>query len=72
MSGMEQTGKMKNPTITSFVIRSLRGETLRKSASFTLKNQPQPDIFFRKLTETDDIEAYLTTFEWLVMSANLE
>ena len=34
--------------------------------------QPQPDIFFRKLTEADDIEAYLTTFELLVTSASLD
>ena len=34
--------------------------------------QSLPDIAFRRLTESDDIEAYLTTFERLVTSANLE
>ena len=32
----------------------------------------QPNIYFRKLTEADDIEAYLTTFERLVTSEKLE
>ena len=31
-----------------------------------------PEIVFRKLSEANDIEAYLTTFEWQVTSANLE
>ena len=31
-----------------------------------------PEIVFRKLSEEDDIEAYLTTFEQQVTSANLE
>ena len=31
-----------------------------------------PEIVFRKLSEADDIEAYLTTFERQVTSANLE
>ena len=31
-----------------------------------------PEITFRRLTESDDIEAYLTTFERLVTSANLK
>ena len=34
--------------------------------------QSLPDIAFRRLTESDDIEAYLTTFKRLVTSANLE
>ena len=34
--------------------------------------QSLPDIVFRRLTESDDIEAYLTTFKRLVTSANLE
>lgn len=46
--------------------------TLLEGATPATPRQPQPDIFFRKLSETDDIEAYLTTFEWLVMSASLE
>ena len=46
--------------------------TLLERATPATPRQPQPDILFKKLTETDDIEAYLTTFEWLVMSASLE
>ena len=34
--------------------------------------QSLPEIVFKRLTESDDIEAYLTTFERLVTSANLE
>ena len=45
---------------------------LLEGATPATPRQPQPDIFFRKLTEADDIEAYLTTFEQLVMSASLE
>ena len=34
--------------------------------------QSVPEIVFRRLTESDDIETYLTMFERLVTSANLE
>ena len=44
---------------------------LLEGATPATPRQPQPDIF-RKLTEADDIEAYLTTFERFVMSASLE
>ena len=36
------------------------------------RRQLLPEIAFRKLSEADDIEAYLTTFERQVTSANLE
>ena len=45
----------------------LEGATLN-----SVPRQSQPNIYFRKLTEADDIEAYLTTFEGLVMSEKLE
>ena len=38
-------------------------KALLEGATPATPRQPQPDIFFRKLTEADDIEAYLTTFE---------
>ena len=37
-----------------------------------LPRQSHPKIVFRKLTDADDIEAYLTTFERLMTSTNLE
>ena len=37
-----------------------------------LPRQSHPKIVFRKLTDADDIEAYLTTFEQLMTSTNLE
>ena len=39
--------------------------TLLEGATPVTPRQRQPDIFFRKLTEADEIEAYLATFEWL-------
>ena len=45
----------------------LEGATLNSGP-----RQSQPNIYFRKLTEADDIEAYLTTFERLVTSEKLE
>ena len=42
---------------------------LLEGGTLATPRQPQPDIFFRKLTEVDDIEAYLTTFEWQCQQA---
>ena len=41
----------------------LKGATLN-----SVPRQSQPNIYIRKLTEADDVEAYHTTFERLVTS----
>ena len=45
---------------------------LEGTTSNPIPRQSQPNIYFRKLTEADDLEAYLTTFERLVTSEMLE
>ena len=45
---------------------------LEGATSNPIPRQSQPNIYFRKLTEADDLEAYLTTFERLVTSEMLE
>ena len=46
-------------------------KSLKEGPTSTLR-QSQPDIYFRRLTEADDIDVYLITFEQLVTSENLE
>ena len=45
---------------------------LERATLNSVPRQSQPNIYFRKLTEENDIEAYLPTFERLVMSEKLE
>ena len=45
---------------------------LEEATLNSVPRQSQPNIHFRKLTEADDIEACLTTFERLVTSEKLE